>query len=319
MKYKDTLLTALKWIKPLQKRKGIICETNCLLQDGYLTIWNFNYQVSIPIENKELNCCPETLQLIDVLSKIKNEYIMEQKEHRLFIKEQDKSTIYISCKSIEDYPILNKPIEDSISASPLLQNSLRLLEPICNDKDTRINCKNILIKDNIAIATNGKILVEYWHDFSLPKLMFSKLSAELVGNSPYRLIALGYNENTITFWFENESFVNTCLVNNEIPIYNFFENETYNDYKNVPENLFSTLKQIKKITKNNILKFNEKGIELENGSFFEIKNLQEGIFDLNLLLKIEPFCNKIKFEIIYDTNSMKFYNDLSRGIILGLK
>lgn len=85
-------------------------------------------------------------------------------------------------------------------------------------KGDRIYNTSVLLRANSMTATNGGLAIEYWHGIDLPgPLNIPKRSVETIVKLGKPLAKFGFSANSVTFYFEDNSWLRTRLIEGEWP------------------------------------------------------------------------------------------------------
>lgn len=87
-----------------------------------------------------------------------------------------------------------------------------------NVGDDRLIHHCLRMQANTVTATNGGLLLEYWHGIDLPgPLLIPKKTADTLAKINKPLAALGFSDQSVTFYFDDGCFLKTRLTSGEYP------------------------------------------------------------------------------------------------------
>jgi len=105
---------------------------------------------------------------------------------------------------LPDAPVgaLGKPVTDG----------LEICARLCVGKGDRAFDQSVLFKDQTIVATNGGLAIEYWHGFGMPGgQAMPKKAVDCVIKLKKPVVSFGFSENSLTIFFDDESFIKTRL------------------------------------------------------------------------------------------------------------
>lgn len=93
-----------------------------------------------------------------------------------------------------------------------IKNAFELCNPIVPGKGDRPFSNSASLNAGSCIATNGALMVEYWHGIDLPSgLNIPKRCLTAVTKQKKPLAAFGFSNYSATFYFDDGSFIKTKL------------------------------------------------------------------------------------------------------------
>ena len=266
---------------------------------------------------EELTLAPTLATLKKALAKSgKSLTLTELPSGRLSVK-GEKLTVQVPCVQPDTLPEVYPdpaiaPITDE------LKEAFKALQGIIADTGERVFETALLLEANTATATNGKVLMQYWHGIDLPPaLVLPRSFVTAVAKQSKSLVAFGFTQNTsVTFWFEDGSWYKTQVYQDQYPnIARLLE--VQNAPIDAPINLWEGCSQIAEFHEREWIKFNSG--ELEAGTAtYPVEGLQGGkMFDYNYIKKIIPYVKTIDLTTYADRGF--FFGEKCRGIIMGFK
>jgi len=213
------LLNAFKFLLPTQRNVANSKQNFCIANNGWIVAENDILTIGHKI-SENINCNPQIEGMIDALSLVCNEVSITQVNKNALSISSGAFKAVVPCIDNEEisieFPDLNVlEIDDSVKDA--FANLYRLV----NEKSSESHLASVLLQSNSAVATDGYGIIEYWHGFAkIPEnLLIPKSAAVAVIKSPYALTGFGYSKESVTFYFENESFIRTRLVDGNWPEY----------------------------------------------------------------------------------------------------
>ena len=265
---------------------------------------------------EELTLAPKLETLKAALNKTgKSLTLTELPSGRLSVK-GEKITVQVPCIPVGDLPEARPdpaiaPITDEI------KEALKALEAIITDSGERVFETSILLEGNVATATNGKVLMQYWHGIDLPPHMILPRPFVKAVTSQFKsLVAFGYTPDiSVTFWFEDGSWYKTQLYNDKYP-----DCKPLLDVQSAPTaspvDLWEGCKEIAEFHPTQWITFKDNAI-VAGVAKYPVEGLQGGKqFDYNVLKKVIPYIKTIDLTTYGDR--ALFFGEKIRGVIMGV-
>lgn len=311
------IIKALEFVKPICKSKGLIQEQHCKIAWNYVISSNDEMTIGCPIEI-DFEAYPHLTQLIAAFKKTGESLVITNFDDCVSIQSDNFEAIVPCCElgqvEFDDPDIL----DEACQCDSRLIQSLKALAPIAERKSDNPFKTCVKISTDVSIATDGKQLIEYYTGAMIPTLFIPKKSAEIIGKIKKQLSGIGWSDDSVTFWFDDNSFVKTKIVDaTDNDTNQFFKCENFHE---VPENFFESLEKLKPFAIDNKVYLTREKIYAgrgDNESNVTIDGLTENmIFNVNYLLNFKNF-TMISFDA--DRTCVEFQNEIARGIVMGIK
>lgn len=311
------LLAALKFVALAQKKQGSPVVTHCFMSNGYLAATDGVLTIATPIA-EHIFACPHTFLLMAALSKC---------TEVMSITQINSETISIKSGALTFMVPCCHPNEVSISAPNdrwgVIDNRIRdaftaVAGLAVAGAQSAVHA-SVLLQANSAVANNGGALLEYWHGIDLPPgLMIPKASAVAVAKSKKNLSGFGYSDSSVTFWYEDGSFIRSALYNDKYPEYAQVFNNQLQLYQ-VPEEFFKAVKIVAAMNKEGRVYFNNGHIMSSDddtiASTYQMNGLPDGMaFSAAYLLKLEKAFTYAAFT----GDKVQCQGDNVRGVCMAL-
>jgi hypothetical protein len=208
----SSLLQALEFVGMACREKGPINETHMYMCGNWVAASNGVITIASKIE-ENLFACPQSKMIINALSKCGQTYEIvgnSQPANSLAIK-AGKFKAVIPCV---DPVLLFIPSPDSPIAdiNDNFKIGLQILDPLVNDKAQGIIGASIFMNGKSLIASDRVMIIEHWHGIDLPKgLTLPQAVIEPIVKSNKKLSKFGFSQSSITFYFEDQSWIKTQL------------------------------------------------------------------------------------------------------------
>lgn len=276
---------------------------------------------------EELTLAPKLETLKKALAKSgKSLTLTELSSGRLSVK-GEKLVVQVPCVQPTEMPVISPDL--AIAAiNDELKEAFKALENIIADSGERVFETALLLQANVATATNGKILMQYWHGIDLPpNLVLPRPFIQAVSKQFKSLVAFGYSTipnattgepepKSVTFWFEDGSWYKTQVYQDKFPDCDKLLNQP-NSPTDAPEGLWEGCAQIAEFHDNEWITFNTGSLEAGTATY-PVEGLQEGKqFAYQYLKKIVPLVKTIDLTTYADRAF--FFGEKVRGVIMTMK
>lgn len=315
-----TLIAALKFISPAQKKAGPTNVQFCHVSHNWAAASDGVLTIAAPIE-EDLSACPHTLQFIDALSKAGDELSITQLTANTLAVASGVFRGLVPCVGFEEVPI-TAPDPQCAVIDDRIKAALAAVAGLATEGAPNATFAAVLLQANSAVSTNGAALLEYWHGIDLPPgLLLPKASASAIAKSSKTLTGFGFSQSSATFYFEDGSFIKTQLFGERYPNYvTVLEVENLNPWP-VPEELFKGIRAIESFSPNGHVFFEDGAVlskmHKEEASTYRIEGLPERMgFSVKLLLSVEHAFKSAHFDP--EANKVVFFGENMRGAVMGL-
>lgn len=292
-------LDALKFCAFITKDMGPPNETHVSLGNNWAVA--FNGIVAAGYKTQEdIYACPNNKLLIEALTKCgDNLSITQLDNNRLSIK-SDKFKAIVPCiDPIQMYPVQpDAPIAEINDKFKMAVEAVGVL--VGDDPDAKVYLRSVLLSNGSTIATNGQVIFEYWHGIDLPNgLALPKSIINPLVKNVNHLAQFGFSNSSVTFYFENESWIKTQLFADQWPEIRPILDKKSNPWP-VPPDFFKALAAVAPFSGDGKVYF-ENGLlcshpEPSIGASYEITGLPRGpVFSARQLALIQPYAQQIDF------------------------
>lgn len=312
-----TLLEALKFVSVAQKDRDIIApyQNHCILTNGYVSASNSILSAGCKVQ-EDLECCPQTRVLINALSNCGDALSITQLENaRLSIKSGKFSTI-VPCHAGE-LPKA-KPDPQIALISDVLKVALSQVSHLAKDDGKTVVESAVLLKAFTAISTTGFVILESFHGVDLPTCVLPKVFVNAVCDCDTKLRGFGYSSNSVTFWFEDDSWIKTQIYAESYPdVSKVLEVEL--DYKPLAEGFYDAIRVVEDFAEGGkekgVVVLSNKGVKGKE-AFYEIEGLPDGFaFKIKQLKQVE----KVAKQVCFVDNKLYVIGDNVRGVVQGVR
>jgi hypothetical protein len=315
-----SLLEALKFIKPCQKKSGTIEQRFCLINNNWLVASDGVLTIGTLIK-ENLSACPQSIPFEEALKKAEGAVSITQLSEDSISVTSGLFRAVVPCVSFEKLQI-SAPDNPQVEIEESFKECLKNLIPLANENASEPLYSSILISGAIATATNGRVFVEYSHGQNLPpSVVLPKASANAVAKAKKKLVKFGYSGESCTFWFEDGSFIKSQLYKNVNCEYKELLNSNAPKIE-TPEEFFIAVKAVESFSKDGQIHLQNGKIasnELQDvASTYEIKGIDSSIsFNASYLLMVKNIFKEVCFD--EEQNKAVFFSENSRGVIMGIE
>lgn len=279
--HSSNLASALKFV-------GMTGAEYCHIGSNLVTAFTDQIAIGFPIE-EDLNAQAHIKNLYKSLCKSNEQTAITQLDlHKLHVNSGNLQ-VYIPC--IEKINHI-EPDKKVYEINESFVNNIEKVLPLVSAFGEHISMKTILIFNGCFFATNRFCIVQLFHGLNLPFLNISKKFCDLILKSKKKVSNLGYSENSITVYFEDESWImgkiskeewiNPFSILDKVVNFNDFSLEMFKAIENVSS--FSTSGKL--YSKANCLQSHPEALE---GASYPILGLPDGgiygVKDLAFLAK----------------------------------
>lgn len=324
----DNLAGALAFVA-LAQNGNESYQTHCRIGHGWVTATDGILSAGYPCEI-DLTCCPNTRKLITALDNVPSEASVKLAANmRLHVKGK-KFSAYVP--TLEEALIMRAQPDANIAPiTEAVVTALQCAGKLLREGGTRVIESAALLQAHTAVATNGVILVEAFHGTDLPPGLVVPLAfIKALGKIDSETVGFGYTPGqSITFWFEDGSFLKTQMYNEQFPQYaSLFDVEA--KPTEIPKDFFESVATVGSFANDGLIFFDGKFIRshadgIEDGAALAFKGLPAGrYYTADMLDRIAELASSIDLNVTNKHGSpvAVFYGDdpcQLRGVLMGRK
>jgi hypothetical protein len=317
---KPSLIKALEFIALAQRDAGAPYQTHCSLRSNQAVACDGVLAAGHRIE-EAIDACPHTLTLLSALRKCKGVLSVAQlNSGRLSVK-AGAFKAFIDCtpdatlNHVEPDPIVGM-------ADNRLRDALAALSPFIAENSPRVIMASALLRSGSALATNGMILVEYWHGLQLPPdIIVPKIFIVALCKTDKKIKGFGCSDTTFTIWFEDDSWLRTQLYKERWPDCDAILNRESKPVA-MPEKFFEAVETVFEFVDDNRIRIRNDIVQSHNdankGATYEVLGLVGNvIFNAKHLKSLSNVIKTI--DIVGNNGVSYFYGDNVRVALSQLK
>lgn len=285
----NSLLLALQFVNAAQRETGTLQQTHCVLRDHWAVASDSVMTLGHPIAD-DLAACPQTKRLIDALGRCAEGFSVTQHDaDRLSVK-AGGFRVAVPCIDLADVPVFwADPVVAPIDGR--FTDACRAIAHLSTEGAQRVVYASLLMCGQSVVATNGTVIAEAWHGIDLPPaIVMPKASIAALLKIDKKLTGFGCSDRSITFHFEDKSWLKTQCYQDKWPDFGKVLNSAPTGVVlDVPPGLFEAVNKLAPFANANRMRFIANAIEAVTndkdtaehdvpdviaGSVFGVKDLQ---------------------------------------------
>ena len=268
----DNLVAALDFIAPAVKDVVYIGPDHVEAFNGLLSI-------GMPIQSGIERLCPNYNLLRAAIKRAGETPSLTKLDNERLGVYGGKFRAVVPCMP-EDQVTLADQNEKKYPTDDLIKQGFELLNPIVKDGGKTMVEASLLLQADTMVASDRHIMVEFKHGHNFPKVVLPKAFLNAVINCKKKLIMFGYGEvqGTITFWFEDNSWIQTQLFQEDWPNYAGVFSTEFDVFniRPVPEHMFTAIEALSEFAQDGDVFFGEHSIRSHDniavGASYEFGN-----------------------------------------------
>jgi DNA polymerase III sliding clamp (beta) subunit (PCNA family) len=296
--------------------------THFRIKDGRVIGYNGIIALSCPID-LDLVACPKASTFIKAIDQCKSAgtSLHLTPAGRLSIKSGPFRAL-IECTEESELLDTIQPEGEGCELPGEIISAFRTLRPFIGDDASRPWSNGVTLRGQSAYATNNIIIGQYWVGQEMPEINVPELAInELIriGKEP---MAVTLGERSITFHFENGSWLRSQLLNGECPIFDrFLEQE--GSFEPFPTGIFDAIEKLKPFLEDEKRIYFRKdrictSFDGETGASLEVEGVPEGgAYHYEQIMLLQGVVQTIDFSP-RPPKPCPFRGNKMRGIILGM-
>lgn len=316
-------IDGLKFLSFVTKDVGAPMETHVILNQKTAVASNGVLSAGVLIE-EDIFACPHNGLLIEALSKCGQHLSITQLDNNRLSIKSDKFKAVVPCldPNILIAPEPDMPMGD---LDDRFKEALEAVGMLATDTAQQVALASILIQSRSVMATNGKMLFEYWHDIDMPSgLALPKAIIAPLTKIKKKLVKFGFSHSSMTFFFEDKSWIKTQFFVETWPDVSHILNVKSNAFP-VPNDFFKALDAVAPFSSDGFVYLDKDLLRSHEadgaGATYELAGLPKSpSYSAKLLSMIKPYAEKIDFIAPgphEGTHCLMFFGKVIRGVIMG--
>ena len=316
----SSLVCALDFISLAQRDKGAPYQTHVNLSRNFATAYDGVLAAGHKID-EDITACPHTVTLRAALAKCEGALAVTQLDSGRLSIRSGKFKAFVAC-SQEAVISSTAPDPQCGVLNNAVRDALIALSPLIAENSQRVVTASALLGSMSAKATNGRVIMEYWHGIDLPPgLLVPKLFINALEKIKKKLVGFGFSQSSFTVYFEDASWLKTQLYNDVFPDFDRILNREHRPVT-LPEGFAEALDNVFEFVEDNRLRVRDgvvRSSDTENcGASYEVHGLVANVMlnakDVKLIIK---HVRSIDFN--GNNGITYFYGDNIRGALTQMK
>lgn len=320
----DDLLAAFKFVSVAQNESGEPEFTHSVVIDGCLIGRNGILTCGHPIEWNPSFGAPHTFKMLKALGAMGDSLAIVAKPGRLSFK---SGALTATVPVIEGETIpWSLPDAPCADLTDEIKRGFVVVAPVVDDKNDRVVFACVCLEANQMIATNGHMVIAYWHGIDLPPdLLLPKPFVVAVMKSEKHLTHFGFSDNSVTFYFEDKSWIKTQRYIESYPdverVMNYPDALTFA----LPEGFYEAIDKLTPFAEHDHIRFGENEMYVvddddNRSAQVEIFGVPTGMgFNERYLNAVKECCNEFDFTVSLGKDKVYCEGAKTRAVIMGLK
>lgn len=315
-----SLVRALDFIAFAQKDKGAPYQTHVAL-GGKMAVAHDGVLSAGHSIDEDLVACPHTVTLLAALKKCAGVLSVAQLDSGKLSVKSGKFKAFVPCLPNATLPGIGPDPKVGVIDNRI-RDGLAVLSPLVVENSQRVITASVLLRSRSMVATNGNVLLEYWHGIDLPPgLIIPKVFINALLKITKPLVAFGFSQSTFTVYFDDDSWLKTQLYNDKWPDCDAILNKPNNPVE-LPKGLFDAINIVAGFVEDNRIRLCEGRVNTHAhegvGASYEVAGLQANVsFNVKHILLLEGRIKTIDF--VGEKGISYFYGDNLRGAITQIK
>lgn len=320
----NPFVDAINFVGMIAKDVGAPFETHIVLANNAAVMFNGTLSCGQRITD-DLFACPNAKLLMEGLSKCKDDLTITQLDQGRLTLKSNKFKATVPCidpMSIQTtFPDqMVAPIDDRF------KKALEVVGVLASENAQNVIQASILMNGQSLVSTDRAIIFEYWHGINLPVgISLPKSLVAPLTKCKKPLKGFGCSNSSVTFWFEDDSWLKSQLYADEWPLDSITRilNVEFKPH-DIPAGLWDGLAAVEKFSEDGGVYFDNGAIRSHKsevlGASYEVPSLRgQAAFTARYMNLIKPHATSINFYVPgpHDgTMMLYFYGDQMRGALM---
>lgn len=218
----EKLVKAIEFLAVAQKDPeknkdlGLTYQAHMALQQSTAVAFDGVLAAGTFVDFGDVRSAPQTFKLLAALKRCKTQYSVTQAENGELIVRSGAFRAAIAAMPLQDLATLNiYPDQPIVAVDDRLKVAFALLNPLLVENTQYVVTSSLMLTNGVVKATDRALLVEYWHGLQLSQtpiaLVIPKTAVTAVAKTTKKLTSLGFSQQSVTFWFEDNSWIRSQL------------------------------------------------------------------------------------------------------------
>jgi hypothetical protein len=317
---RSKLIDALSFLAIADIGKDIDKFSYVNFSNGYATAGNDCFTMGTPVDTG-LDMCLHGEKLKAALQHCGENFVFAQIDGSSASVKSDKFRAIIPIVDHDILPDYGQPNPSCGQIGDSIKDCFSLLNPIITEKTDHVIQNGLHLKPFSGVATNGGVLIEYYHGFDLPPgLVIPKLTVGIIAKIKQKLTNFGFSKTSFTFYFIDGSYLRTKLIDGKYPDTDRIFPADVNRQP-VPSEFYTALDAIDKFVDNDSVYFGQGHMSthpsLSFGANYKVAGLPDGhCFSAVHFKRLRDIMGQIIWSDDV-TKPMCFFGNNLRGLLVG--
>lgn len=315
-KVASELLSAVEFIKTVQHPSGDPFKVHCRIGNGCITALDGVLAAGMLL-NTDIETCPHTYRFAAALAECGDSVSLTMLDNERIAVTSGKFRAVVPCRPMAGFPFV-EPDAPAWECDNAVRDALAACAPVVTEGAADLLCASVLLTSRSCVATDRHLMVECWHGHDLPSACIPRSSVNVISKIEKKLVRLGHSADSITFYYEDNSWLKTQTYRYDYPDYGKILNvETHP----VPINdeLYRAIEKIVKFNDDHRVYFKGDKVSSANddsaaGASVQIEGIPNNLtLNAHFLLITEGLAKS--FDWITSERMVYFFGDKVRGAI----
>lgn len=217
-------------------------KNHCALFNGWLLAFNGIVAAGHPID-EELQCCPHTIKLHSAIANsTKTLSITILDNGNVKVKSDKFGAVVPTLTFDEMVPIIPDPPVGPLTDR--VRTGFNVIGGLAQENSQYVLTSSVLLRSGSMATTDRMMVLEYWHGLNVPTLVLPKAFVTAIGKVDKPLTSFGFSENSVTFYFEDGSWIRTQLYGEPWPNIDSILDENAVKVGDVPKEFFEGIEAV---------------------------------------------------------------------------
>ncbi len=311
------LVNALKFVSIAQKDEADNpMETHCIVGNRAIVAFNGVLGAGHLI-NEDLICAPHTKRFIDALERCGVDLVITQSDDNVSLR-SEKFRVTIPCLPVGTLTYIT-PDTPVAAVNDILKDGFKAVSVLVADASEHVVTASILLRGGSMVSTNRHVMLEFWHGIDLPPaLAIPKAAAMAVAKCTKKLTAFGFSDHSVTFWFEDNSWIRSQRYVEAWPDVDRILNQPSKAWP-LPTLFYTAVNAVMPFCEEDSIYLRQTVVssheEATQGASYECEGLPESMaFNPKYLKLIEPCIKTIDWAT--NPSAAYFFGERIRGVVM---
>lgn len=213
----NDLIDKLRFVAQAQKKDGMT-DGHCLIAYGRIVGFDGVITVGTPIA-EDITACPHTHNFIGALARCDETAAIVCEDGQITVV-SGRIRVAVQCAPRDSiFSPGFEPDRQLATIDDSVRKGLEIVVGLTKEGHIRVPVAHVQLNANVMCSTDGYAAMQYYHGHDLPNgLLLPTKFCNMVVKHPSKLVGFGWQqERSVTFWFEDGSFIKTLLGRGSYP------------------------------------------------------------------------------------------------------